>query len=68
MSRKPLIGPEFSEWVEYLFNYAWDDFSLWGRDKFFGTPARGVLSFYAVFAVAVGVALILAPSKKGGDE
>ena len=62
-----MIGPKFSEQVEYLFNYAPSEFASWARWKFTGTPARAVLSVHAVMLlVGVAVAVIVA-SKKDGE-
>ena len=59
--RGPLIviGPRFSEGVEYLFNYAPEELAMWTRDPFFGSPARGLGTTSLLLFGALGVMIFL---------
>ena len=54
-----VIGPRFSEGVEYLFNYAPEELAMWTRDTFFGSPARGLGTTSLLLFGALGVMIFL---------
>ena len=55
-----MIGPRLSEQVEYLFNYAPEEFAQWTRLTFFGSPVRGVATVYSIVAVGIIVGVVVA--------
>ena len=59
-----MIGPRFSEQVEYLFNYAPSEFSSWARYTFTGTALRSVGTVYGLLFVGFVAVLIIKPPRR----